>query len=126
MTKLLLVDDDPSVLRALQRLLSRQYEVVTAGSAGEAYALLDHEGFDAILCDLEMPGESGVDMYLRLSRTRPDLARKIVFLTGHVDAPLDRITRGTDNPRLSKPLDLAQLAEAVRSVSPTSRPPPIR
>ncbi len=126
MAKLLLVDDDPSVLRALDRQLSRRYEVVTAGSAAEAYAILERDTFDAIVCDLEMPDENGLDLYLKLSRTRPELAHKIVFLTGHLDAPLDRIVRGTDNPRLSKPLDMALLAEAVRSVSPTSRPPPTR
>jgi CheY-like chemotaxis protein len=122
MPKLLILDDDEALLRALRRQLGRRYEVETARTAADAYALLERERFDAILCDLQMPDVNGLDVYLHLQKTRPDLAQRMIFMTGQTGSALDRIMRGTDNPRLTKPIDVTELANLVKSVALTLPP----
>jgi two-component system NtrC family sensor kinase len=126
MTKLLIVDDDRDLLRSLRRQLGVRWSVTTAESVDHALAELEAQTFDAILCDLEMPERNGIDLYLALERSRPELIDRVIFVTGHVDAPLDRLVRGTDNPRLTKPVDVTLLAGLIGADRPTTPPPPAR
>ncbi len=59
----LLVDDDPLALQVAVRLLKKEgYACLLAGNAREARARLDDEAFSLVLCDMNMPGESGLDL----------------------------------------------------------------
>jgi putative two-component system response regulator len=83
--ELLLVDDDPSSLKLLQRVLQASgHSCTTAGSAEEARALLAEREFALILSDVEMPGDSGIDLLEQVSNTYPDTATLMV--TGVDDA----------------------------------------
>ena len=81
--RVLVVDDERMLRATLRSVLSRSHDVVTAGSADEAQALLS-EPFDAILCDLQMPGRSGMDLFDWVLAHQPGLARRMVFMTGGV------------------------------------------
>ena len=59
---LLLVDDDPFLLRSLRRLLPDLHRVVLAGSAEAALLALDAQPFDVVVTDVHMPGMSGIDL----------------------------------------------------------------
>jgi putative two-component system response regulator len=64
--RILLVDDDPQVLTLLQRILTREgYRCATAPSAEDASGELDRAPFDLLLCDVELPGASGLDFVER-------------------------------------------------------------
>jgi len=81
--RILVVDDEPRMGKAMERLLATRYRVTVAGSARKALDLLAAEPeFDAIVCDLMMPEMSGMDLYQALSTTRADLAGRMVFMTG--------------------------------------------
>jgi CheY-like chemotaxis protein len=107
--RLLLIDDEPLLLRAYQRLLRRRgFEVTTAAGGGEAIARLARGAeFDLILCDLMMPEVDGVAFYEHLQTTRPTLVPRLFFQTG--GAYTDRAARfvsEVDRPVFRKPLDL--------------------
>lgn len=90
--RVLCVDDDEQVRTLIQRVvLDAGYECQGAGSVEGARELLAKEEFSVVLCDIGLPGSSGLDLLGELGRTHPDIAT--VMVTGHdhvgiVDAAL--------------------------------------
>lgn len=119
----LIVDDEPLVARSLQRLL-RKCETVVAGSGEEALLRIENgDEFDWILCDLMMPGLSGMDVHAKLSEAHPDLAKRMVFITGGAFTESARNFRSTvKNPFLEKPVDAAQLLSLIGQPANSLRP----
>jgi two-component system, cell cycle sensor histidine kinase and response regulator CckA len=86
--RLLLVDDDPLVLRALQRQLASHHEVAAVLSGGEALTLLAAGmEFDLLLIDLLMPELSGVELHQRICQAHPHLSGRMAFLSGGAFTP---------------------------------------
>ena len=83
-TRVLVVDDEPLVASAARRLLARTHEVQVAHSGHTALAMLEHGAFDAVLCDIMMPHMTGLELHARLSETQPEVAGRMIFLTGGV------------------------------------------
>jgi CheY-like chemotaxis protein len=114
--RILVTDDEPFVRAAVVRLLRGEHDVVEAASGRAAAALLaTDDRFDVILTDLVMPEVSGMDFYDGLSSTRPDLAARVVFMTGGVFT--ERAVRFLErhpNIRIEKPIDSASLRQVVR------------
>jgi signal transduction histidine kinase/CheY-like chemotaxis protein len=80
----LVVDDEPSLLRWVRRVLS-DYRVLTAEGGVAALELLaDGAPPDVVLCDLMMPGMSGIEFYNTLRRELPELVPRVAFITGGV------------------------------------------
>jgi len=119
----LLVDDEEALRRPLGKYLRRRgADVIEAGDGEAALAVLQDSEVDVIVADLRMPRMDGMEMYSALEATRPDLARRLVFLSGdlselsaagRLQIPNDRI--------LLKPVDLKTLEEAVTRVARLSR-----
>lgn len=113
--RVLFIDDERALGRALQRTLSHEHDVLAVTSAREALTLLAHaEHFDLVLCDLTMPEMDGREFFDELSRRSPEEARRVVFLTGGVTshearAFLDRV----DNDCLKKPVELDHLRSLI-------------
>lgn len=85
MTRILIVDDEDLIRRMLARLLKRQgFDTTIADSAAAARALLAEQSFDLVLSDVNMPGESGIDLVRHVLGHYPDTAA--VMVTG-VDDP---------------------------------------
>ena len=120
--RILVVDDDPLVRRALARVL-RAHSVTSVGSGREAVELVGSgQPFDVILCDVMMPELTGVDVYERIFAIDERAARSIVFLTGgaFAQATAERLER-LPNARLEKPLDIARLDRALRTADASGR-----
>ena len=117
MPNILVVDDEPDLRRALRRLLERKgWNVVEAGTAEEGLEVMGAGEIDAVICDIMMPGGSGLDFYDEVVKRDKGMARRIVFLTAAAQEPeiIRRVEeRGT--PLLDKlyELDLAIDAVAV-------------
>lgn len=118
--RLLVVDDEPLVASALQRLLGRRYEVVTAAAATEALLLLRAGAcFDAILSDLLMPEMTGMELFEKLGAELPEQAARMVFMTGGASTDLAAAFVARQQARiLPKPIDLAELDRVLARLAP--------
>jgi len=113
--RVLVVDDEPMIGRAVQLMLEDVHDVVPLVSARDA---LEHiargEEYDAVVCDLMMPEMTGMDLYTELSRGWPEVARRVVFLTGGAFTPRARkFLESVPNGRLEKPFEGPALMEAI-------------
>jgi CheY-like chemotaxis protein len=81
--RILAVDDEALLLKAYRRMLGESHELVTALGGHEALSVLGRDtGFDVVLCDLQMPEMSGMDLHALVAERYPALADRFVFVTG--------------------------------------------
>jgi len=116
--RVLIIDDEPAVGRALARMLGRQYTstVVESGQDGLT-RLQSGEAFDVIFCDLMMPGLSGMDLYEQVQELKPELASRFIFMTGGAYTPRARSFLETaPNGWAEKPFDSQQLLQMLARV----------
>ncbi len=113
--RVLIVDDEPSMVRTLAIALGSEFDVRIATSGDAALAILDRDGdFEVILCDLMMPGVSGMDVHARLAARHPELATRMVFMTGGAYTPRALDFLAEVAPRcLQKPFFLDDVRAAV-------------
>jgi PAS domain S-box-containing protein len=112
--RILIVDDEPSVVRALQRAL-REHDLVVAFSGVEAIEVLDSgQQFDLVFCDLMMAQLSGMEVFDIVKRRFPTLNDRFVFMTGgaFTQQAKDFLT-GVSNPVVEKPFDIRALRSLV-------------
>jgi len=115
--RVLVIDDEPLVARSLARLLGKAHEVTTLSAAAEVLRRArDGETWDVVLCDLMMPGMSGMDLEAELATARPDLLPRILYLTGGAFTERSRAFLAAGRPHLGKPVDAAELRAAVDQV----------
>jgi signal transduction histidine kinase len=117
-SRILIVDDEAAVGRALERMLSTEHEVKVLAAARDAIEHIARgERFDLILCDLMMPQVTGMDLHDELTRIAPDQAERMVFMTGGAFTSRAReFLEQARNPRLEKPFDTATLRALVHSM----------
>jgi two-component system, cell cycle sensor histidine kinase and response regulator CckA len=115
-SRLLVIDDEPLVARSLKRVL-RDHDVTLASTGEQAVDLLTSNGshFDLVLCDLMMPGMTGMDVFGAVTDKMPELADRFVFMTGGAFTSgardfLDHVA----NERIEKPFDPNRLRTLVR------------
>ncbi len=112
---LLLVDDEPSILSLLSRLLSRDgYRILTAGGAAEAFELLAMNQVDVVISDQRMPGTTGVELLRCVKGLYPDSVR--IVMSGHADVQTvtEAINQGAVYKFCTKPWDNDQLRSDVK------------
>ncbi|MBW2279217.1 MAG: sigma-54-dependent Fis family transcriptional regulator [Deltaproteobacteria bacterium] len=119
--KVLIVDDEPSILRLVADILSDEgFETCTASGGQEALRRIERDGPDLVLLDVSMPGDDGLVVLERVHATRPDLP--VVMMSGHgtVETAM-RATRLGAYDFLEKPLSYDKLLLCVRHVLETTR-----
>ncbi len=116
-TRVLVIDDEPMIHRALKRLLKHQEVVAALGVTSALAALAEQPEFDIILCDLMMIDGTGMDFYERLKNERPELLDRVVFMTGGAFTErARRFVEQVPNQKVMKPLDEHVLARLVTHV----------
>jgi two-component system response regulator HydG len=111
---ILLIDDDPSILKAFSRFLTGAgYDVDEAASLAEAKEHVSSGLFDAVILDLYLPDGKGIDWIAELRADFPGMA--IVLITGQGDIPVavEAMQRGGDH-FLTKPVDMLELDVFLR------------
>ena len=106
---ILVVDDDPAILRGFARFLTAAgYAVSEASSLGEARKQMEVRRFDAVILDLYLPDGRGIDWIAELRAGHPSLA--IIVVTGEGDIPtaVEALRLGGDN-FLAKPVNMPEL-----------------
>jgi len=120
--RLLVVDDNPNLLRSLEFLLG-DLAAEFAPSSEAALLALARERFDAVLCDVMMPGINGLDLYDRACAAEPAYAGRFVFMTGgatreDLQARLDALPGAS----LQKPFTREELLAALARLGAAAHP----
>lgn len=111
--RVLVVDDDAPVRTVIARTLSRAGHLCeAAGSVREAKERLRRDSFDAVLTDVHMPGDSGLDLVRFLKRERPDVQVLVMTGYGELNTAIEALRLDADD-YLLKPLDLKDLTHSV-------------
>ncbi len=81
--KILIIDDEPNIASALSRMMRKSHDVESMSQGAAALTRLKQgETFDVIFCDVMMPDVTGLDIHAELTSFRPELAQRLVFMTG--------------------------------------------
>ncbi len=116
---ILVIDDDPLMLKVIKDYLHENYEVAAAKSGSVAYKFLEKKSTDLILLDYEMPDEKGPDV-LKKIREIPGMASvPVIFLTGVKDKErLVEIVKVKPQGYLNKPVERQALYDMIAKVMP--------
>lgn len=86
--RILLIDDEPQVLKSMARILGKHHDLVALTDAKEALDELSSDAaFDVVFCDLMMPGLDGPAFYDHLEAHHPDMLERVVFVSGGAVTP---------------------------------------
>jgi two-component system, NtrC family, nitrogen regulation response regulator GlnG len=121
MPKLLVVDDEPSILHFFRRAFpGPDVTLLTAATAAEGFAAASRERPDVVVLDINLAGESGLEMYRRVRELDPKIP--VIFITGHgtADTAIEAMRLGAYE-YLLKPLELDHLTDLIERAFEISR-----
>ena len=116
--QILVLDDERAIAELLGEMLGLLgYSTMLCHSAPDALELVERHAFDLIISDFRMPKMNGQEFYELAVEKKPELARRVVFLTGDVvNEETQAFLQSTGNPHLSKPFQLARVEQTVAEV----------
>lgn len=119
--RVLCVDDEPNILRSLQWLLQKEFEVMTAPSGPDGLELVRKHDFDVVVSDQRMPGMIGSEFLREVRKVSPRSMR--ILLTGYSDlqAILSSVNESEVFRFINKPWNISELPKAVREAAVISR-----
>jgi len=115
MSKILIIDDERSIRRALREILEfEQFEVDEAENGIEGVEKAKTDVYDVIFCDIKMPGKDGMEVLDELIQANVD--SPIIMISGHgnIETAVDSIKKGAFD-FIEKPLDLNRILVTVRN-----------
>ncbi|HOX47204.1 MAG TPA: response regulator [Myxococcota bacterium] len=124
MAKVLIVDDSPDLRQLIQTLVGNAgHDTRVCENAAQARAEFARERPDLMVCDVDMPGETGVAMLIKLRLDDPDFRTPVVFVTAHPErAQTIRKTAPELIEVVGKPFRKDDLLGAVRRRLAAERP----
>jgi len=112
--RILVVDDEDALRNLLARVLGDDHDVVATASVAAALDAIRGHDYDLILCDLMMPGQSGIDLHAELERIAPALLPRVSFVTGGAfTAKAREFLERSRAPILEKPFSVDELLDFV-------------
>jgi two-component system, OmpR family, KDP operon response regulator KdpE len=117
--RVLIVDDEPAICKALKVALGRAgYDAVAAQSADSALTVLSRERVDVLLLDLRIPDTRGDVMFELAAATHPHLRHRTLFMTGDISDRAHRLIQACKCPMILKPFELTELIAAIDALVP--------
>ncbi len=115
--RVLAIDDEALLLKAFQRMLVSHHDIETKLGAREALRCFGQDRqFDVVLCDLQMPDMSGVELYTAVKQQWPALAERFIFITGGAfSAEARRFLEDPNIACINKPFQLRELLELIEA-----------
>lgn len=102
----LIIEDDVSLLEVLARFLTREgFEVETASDAETALGKMSERVFDVVLCDIQLPDRSGIEVLQEIKRLFPHTIILMMTAFSSIDSAVEAVRQGAED-YLSKPLQL--------------------
>jgi CheY-like chemotaxis protein/two-component sensor histidine kinase len=118
--RILVIDDEHRFAASLRSALATRHTVTVVGSGRDALELLfqGDAAFDLVLCDVMMPGITGIDLLEQIAARRPQLEQRFVFMTGGaVTERARQALASTSRPVLAKPFALAEIERVLLALS---------
>ncbi len=109
---LLIIDDDPAVLRSLEKILGSQYDVVACSSGKEALSKFSTEHFVAVLSDVKMPGMTGIEVLDNIHNIEPELPVILMTAYAEIDIAVSAVKKSAFD-FIIKPFQVDALFETV-------------
>jgi DNA-binding NtrC family response regulator len=117
--RVLVVDDEPSICRALALALRRAgYEALTAQSGDGALAQLKAGHVDVLLLDFRIPDLRGDALFELAASMQPHLRRRTLFMTGDITERAQQLIEACGCPLVRKPFDLTDVIGAIAALLP--------
>jgi len=114
MRKILIIDDDPAVLKVLKmRLEVENYKVVDVTNGADAHKAIQKDTFDLCVIDFQLGNENGIDLMVSLKQQNPDVSAIILTAYGTIQKAVEAIQKGADS-YLTKPFDDEELIHHVK------------
>lgn len=116
MSKILIVEDEPSIRRVLVKILAEEnntYEITEAGDGLEGIEFIKNEDFDLVLCDIKMPKMDGVEVLEAAKKIKPETPFVMISGHGDLETAVQTMKSGAFD-YISKPPDLNRLLNTVR------------
>jgi len=108
--KILIVDDEPDMLKLLSMTIQRKapYQVTTTNNPVEALELVKGGGFDLIISDLKMPGLDGIELLDAVKRLNPDIPVILMTAYGTIESASEAMEKGGFD-FITKPFRIEQI-----------------
>jgi DNA-binding NtrC family response regulator len=120
--RVLIVDDEPAICKALKIALERAgYEAIAAQSGDSALMLLSLESVDVLLIDLRIPDTRGDVVFELAAATHPHLRNQTLFMTGDISDRAHKLIQSCKCPSIRKPFELREMIAAVDALVPHLR-----
>jgi len=117
--RVLIVDDEAAICRALKVALERAgYEAIAAQSGDSALTVLSLEPVDALLLDLRIPDTRGDVVFELAAATHPHLRHRTLFMTGDISDRALRLIQACNCPVIAKPFELREMIAAIDALVP--------
>lgn len=117
--RVLVVDDEPAICKALTIALQRAgYDALSAQSGDSALALLANEHVDILLIDLRIPDTRGDVVFELAAATHPHLRHQTLFMTGDISERAHRLVTSCKCPMLRKPFELREMIASIEALVP--------
>ncbi len=115
--KVIIIDDDPLVLKTIREYLAEDYEVAVARGGSIAYRYLEQHHIDLIIIDFEMPGEKGDSVLTNIRKLPYAASAPAIFLTGAADKnTVMDILKTKPQGYLVKPVSKEKLLDKIQEV----------
>ena len=113
--KVLVIDDEPSIVKLCKIVLEDMgFEVTSVGDGNRAMEIITEKDFDLILADIKLPKMDGIELFNLMQQEYPELVNKVTFMTGSVmGLETGRFLEKCGRPYLLKPFRANQLKEIV-------------
>lgn len=115
MKKLLIIDDEKSIRKALREILEyEKYQVDEASDGSEGIAMIQKDKYDIILCDIKMPKMDGIEVLDKIMHISSDTP--VIMISGHgtIETAVEAVKKGAFD-FIAKPLDLNRLLVTLRN-----------
>jgi DNA-binding NtrC family response regulator len=117
--RVLVVDDEPSICKALTMALTREgYDVVAAQNGDTALSVVRSEHVDVMLIDLRIPDMRGDVIFEVAASHQPHLKYQTLFMTGDITERAHKLIAACKCHFLRKPFDLRDMTDAIAALSP--------
>lgn len=111
---LLIIDDEPEVIKALTRIFRKDYNVFSTTDAERAFGIMETEKIQVIVSDQRMPGITGVEFFSKIKYKYPDAIKLILTGYSDIEAVKDAINKGQVFRYVTKPWDPYEIENIIK------------